>query len=133
MQHEEHTIEEGQQTPAPDPHQNETQVMPDPLKEPESHRSMTPIIIGAIVVLLAILGGLYYWGTMMKGGMDDGPTPEEIMNEPDQQAQELGQVSNSDDVSDIERDLDTTDLDSIDSDLSSIEADLEAEMSAEAR
>ncbi|MEN9920779.1 MAG: hypothetical protein RL538_672 [Candidatus Parcubacteria bacterium] len=114
----------------------------EPMKLPEQHayepESVTngPILILLVALLLAVLGGMFYWFSML--GKDSPvivptvlrPTAEQN-NEPESttaeaQAEAYGVVSTSDEVPAIEADIEGTNLDSLDAELDAIEAELDA-------
>ena len=87
------------------------------------------VIIGAlVVVVLILLCALYLWGSML-GDEPEAFTPPQN-NEPetpraDADIQILRTWSGSDDLSAIDADLNSTDLDSLDKEMPLIERDLE--------
>lgn len=103
--------------------------------EPESITN-GPILILLVALLLAVLGGMFYWFTMLdKGGITISPTSlrptTEQNNEPESTTAEArteayGVVSTSDEIPAIEADVEGTNLDSLDSELDAIEAELDA-------
>jgi flagellar basal body-associated protein FliL len=107
---------------------------PTPI-EPESVTN-GPILILLVVLLLSVLGGMYYWFTVVRTN-----TPVTIPtslrpsaaqnNEPEStnaeaQAEAMGVVSTSDEIPAIEADVESTNLDSLDSELNAIEAEIDA-------
>lgn len=104
--------------------------------EPEQRSSVTLLVLGVLVVLLAlILVGLYLWSTMLQ---NETPPPSEPAtrptakenNEPESNnaeadVQALETMSTSDELSAIEADIESTDLDDIDAEMNQIEAELE--------
>ncbi|MBP6924117.1 MAG: hypothetical protein KBC62_02490 [Candidatus Pacebacteria bacterium] len=109
--------------------------------EPESVTN-GPILILLIALLLAVLGGMFYWFSMLdKGGVVISPTSlrptAEENNEPESTTAEArteayGVVSTSDEIPAIEADVEGTNLDSLDGELDAIEAELDAALKAEA-
>jgi len=115
----------------------------EPMKLPEQHLSYEPesvtngpILMLLVALLLAVLGGMFYWFSML--GKDSPiitptvlrPTKEQN-NEPESttaeaQAEAYGVVSTSDEVPAIEADIEGTNLDSLDAELDAIEAELDA-------
>jgi hypothetical protein len=96
-------------------------------------------IVLLLLALLAILGGLIYWYYLGQNLAELTPTPTraplERNNEPETptataQTDSFGAMSNSDEISTIEADIEGTSLDSLESELGQIEAILE-EASAE--
>jgi flagellar basal body-associated protein FliL len=95
-----------------------------------------PILILLIVLLLAVLAGMFYWFTMLD---KDTPvvTPTSLRptaaenNEPESttaeaQVEALGVVSTSDEIPAIEADVESTNLDTLESELNAIEAEIDA-------
>jgi hypothetical protein len=109
--------------------------------EPESVTN-GPILILLIALLLAVLGGMFYWFTMLgKDGVVISPTSlrptAEQNNEPESttaeaHAEAYGVVSTSDEIPAIEADVEGTNLDSLDSELDAIEAELDAALEEDA-
>ncbi len=107
------------------------------LTEPVHTESIAngPILVLLVVLLLAILGGMYRWFILLD---NDVPTISAGLrpsasenNEPESttaeaRAEAMGVVSNSTEIQVIESDIESTDLDSLESELDSIEAELDA-------
>ncbi len=100
-----------------------------------------PIVVLLGVILLAILGGLYYWYytvmsiEIIEPTVLSRPTVEEN-NEPESTTAEartstMNIVSTSDEIDAIEADIQSTNLNDLDSELNAIDAELEAALSAE--
>jgi hypothetical protein len=91
------------------------------------HKSTGPIIGIAIIIVIIIFGGLYYWGAQLTGkdGSEETekPTAEEIESAEDTAVSELETQSNSDEISAIEEDLNATDLEGLDAELENIDAE----------
>jgi len=84
------------------------------MSAPES-TSGTGAIVGAIiVVIILVVGGLYFWGKQLSTDTDTT----------DPQLEALQNTSASDEVADIEADISTTELDNLDAELGDIEAEL---------
>ena len=99
----------------------------------EKHHSHVGPILGILVIILVlILTGLFIWGGMLRNEMD--ATPEEpiiINNEPETPRAEADQqiletLSPSDEVTSIEADINSTNLDSFDSDMNTMDAEMNA-------
>lgn len=99
-----------------------------------------PILILLVVLLLAILGGMYRWFVILNNDMPSisaGLRPSALENnEPESTTAEarveaMGIVSNSDEIPAIEADIESTDLSSIESELDAIEAELDAALEEE--
>ena len=94
----------------------------DPRGEPKS--SVGPIVGIVIIIIVLVIGGLYFWGQKLS---TDDPDPE--FSTSDSQTEELADTSDSDAVDDIDADLDAVgdeDLDALDAELGDIDAELEA-------
>src|SRR3989344_3916136 len=87
--------------------------------EPEE-KSVGPIVGSIIVIVIIILGGLYFSGAKLAKYTQ---TPEEILGDTTV-TEELRSQSASDEVVDIEADLEASDFSDIDTDLSDIESQL---------
>ena len=79
-----------------------------------------PIIGIIIIIAVLVLGALYYWGTRL----NPGTNADEIANMPDQTLDNLMQTDASDGLTSIDSDLNSTDLNNLDSELSDIESEL---------
>lgn len=91
----------------------------EPMGEPEK-KSAGPVFGIIIIVVLLILAGFYFWGTL-----DDSMSPAEIAAEADTALESLETQSTSDEISDIEADLDATSLDDLDQELGDIDLELD--------
>jgi hypothetical protein len=99
-----------------------------------------PILILLVVLLIAILGGMYRWFVILNNDVPTinaglRPTAAEN-NEPESTTAEarveaMGIVSSSDEIPAIEADIESTDLDSMESELDAIEAELDAALQEE--
>ena len=87
--------------------------------EPEK-KSAGPVFGIVIIVVLLILAGFYFWGTL-----NDSMSPAEIAAEADTALESLETQSTSDEISDIEADLDATSLDDLDQELGDIDLELD--------
>jgi hypothetical protein len=87
-------------------------------------KKQTGSIIGSIIVIIVIIiGGLYFWGTKAVAPTDEAQTPPAdpiTMPEQDPIGDALRNTSTSDELGDIEADLNTTDIDSIDAEADQI-------------
>ena len=100
---------------------------PQPTPEPnmntgggDEKKSMGPVVGIIIIIILIVLGGWYYWSTQIQGEM----TPEEIIAGEDVALLDLQEQGTSDEVADIEADLDATDLEGLDAELEQIDNEL---------
>ncbi|MCA9355550.1 hypothetical protein KC865_03300 [Candidatus Kaiserbacteria bacterium] len=114
---------------------------PAPEEEESTGVINGPLLFGLAVLLIAILGGMYYWFASLTVSNEeempviDRPTAEEN-NEPESttaeaQVETLQAVSTSDEIEAIEADLEATNLDSLDAELNAIDAEIEAALSTE--
>jgi hypothetical protein len=105
----------------------------------ESTVVSSPILITLTVLLVIILGGMYYWFNTINSEVPvitpdiERPTAAEN-NEPESttaeaQVETMQTTSTSDEIEAIEADLEATNLDSLDSELQAIDAEFEAEVS----
>lgn len=126
-------MEHNEQVVSEPPQNTQNQSQQSPQSTPQStKKSSTPLIVGSIIVIIALaLGGLYVWGTTLKEMLNEeekaGPSADEILGQPDQQREELEMMHSSDTATDIESDLDSTDLNDLDAEIDSIEAELQTE------
>lgn len=91
----------------------------------EAKKSLGPVVGAVIVVLVIIVGGLYFWGTQLNKEQGDAEiTAEEITAQADPALDALEQQGTSDEIADIEADLTATDLDGLDAELEQIENEL---------
>jgi len=98
-----------------------------------------PIILLLFIILVAILGGLYYWYSIVKSTpiiqpTNNRPTAEQN-NEPESinaeaQTQALDVVSTSDELDTIEADVSSTNLDNLDAELNALDAELTGALDA---
>ena len=105
-----------------------------PVLEPESIAN-GPILLLLIVLLLAILGGMYRWFVILEREIPTFPSSlrptAALNNEPESttaeaQVEAYGVVSTSDEIPAIEADIEGTNLDSLEGELDAIEAELDA-------
>ncbi len=126
----------------------------DELKVPESSRlrkaaftpiektRFAPMILGTLIVLLLlVLGGLYYWHSIITQApivtSVSGRPTEEQNQEPESetaraQEQALEVMSTSDELYAIEADIEGTNLETLESELNAIDAELNAALEAKA-
>ncbi|MDP2705154.1 MAG: hypothetical protein Q8O71_01995 [bacterium] len=94
--------------------------MQNPLPNKPVASSVGPLVGIIIVVIIIVLGGMYFWGQRVdRSGIDP-------MLENDAMTQSLENQSSSDDLTAIEADIDNTDLENLDAELNQINSDLEA-------
>ncbi len=100
---------------------------------PASHTHLGPILAVIVVLLVLIAGGLYLWGGALE---QERVLQQEISipnNEPETPRAEvdtqiLETLSPSDDLSAIEADITSTNLDSLETDLIAIDAEVDASL-----
>lgn len=97
----------------------------------EHHSHLAPILGVLLIVLVLILGGLYLWGATLTREQQIEESLDIPNNEPETpraeaDAQILETVSSSDSLDAIEADIESTNLDSLDTELTSMEAELNA-------
>ncbi len=91
---------------------------------PEKKLQMGPIIGSVIVVILLILGGLYFIGKRIGENETPAPLPQVILDTPDSALEALGEQNTSDEINSIQSDLDATPIDELDAELGNIEVEL---------
>ncbi|MDP3989427.1 MAG: hypothetical protein Q8P93_04295 [bacterium] len=84
-----------------------------------------PLIGIIIIVLILVLGGIYYAGKTQPAEQA-GPTADEIRTQDDPYASQLSTQGSSDETAAIEADLEASNFDDLDAELSEIDAELEA-------
>ena len=110
--------------------------------EPSAPRIVNgPLLIGLTILLILILGGMYYWFSTLTTETTPAPSAPAVErptaaenNEPESTTAEaevetMQALSPSDELSAIEADLEATNLETLDAELEAIEAELEAAMS----
>lgn len=95
------------------------------VQEKDEKKSVGPIIGIAIILVIIIFGGLYYWGDQINNQEERANiTPEEIIEQEDTSLKALEVQSSSDEIVDIEADLDLTDLEGLGKELGDIDVEL---------
>lgn len=99
----------------------------------ESHHAHVGPILGILVIILIIiLGGLYLWGSMLSESENEARVERTIPNnEPETpranaDEQIFDTMSSSDELDAIRADLESTNLDTLDTEMSQIEIEMEA-------
>lgn len=87
-------------------------------------KSVGPVVGSIIIVLVIVLGGLYFWGSRLN--REETLSGDDIRNSSDAALGQLVRQSNSDDLSAIEADAKATNLDGLDSEVNKIEKELQA-------
>ncbi|MBI1975545.1 MAG: hypothetical protein HYS59_00910 [Candidatus Vogelbacteria bacterium] len=88
----------------------------------EQQQGVGPLFGIIIIVLVLVLGGLYYAGSRPSG--QSAQTAEEILAQDDASLENLLVQQSSDGVASIEADLSATDLDGLDAEIGAIESEL---------
>jgi len=96
---------------------------------PEEKTHVGPLIGIIIIVVVIVLGGLYFWGQRVNNmapqeNMADSMTAEKVAAQPDEELNALETQGTSDTIADIEADTNATNLDGLDAEAGSIEAEL---------
>ena len=106
------------------PTQNENTPQESQPGKPEEgeKKPMGPIVGVIIIVIVLVFGGIYFWGA--KISKESAITAEEITAQEDPALIKLQEQSTSDEIADIEADLDATDLEGLDAELEQIDQDL---------
>ncbi|MEK7652547.1 MAG: hypothetical protein AAB334_01200 [Patescibacteria group bacterium] len=105
----------------------ETPVVDEHVPEIEAPQTKsTGAIIGSIIIILVlIIGGLYFWGKqIVEKETQASITPEQILSETDTALDSLKTQGSSNKVSDIEMDLNATGLNNLDKELQNIDTEL---------
>lgn len=137
-------MDENNTTPQAPDFSNEEMKMPETAMAKMQAQKETSVINGPLLAILAvllvlILGGMYYWFMTLNETTVPAETirpSAEENNEPESttaeaQAETMQAVSTSDEISAIEADLEATDLDSLDAEMQAIDAELDAETTAQ--
>lgn len=105
-------MREGQEQQAPEmPHEE----MPNTLQDNAPDKKSSGPLIGIIIIIVVLLvGGLYFWMTKI------ATIPEETGTDTEAVVEQLSTQSASDEISAIEADLDATDLENLDAELDSL-------------
>ena len=86
------------------------------------NRPAGPVIGAVIIILILVVGALYFWGAKLN--KEANQTPEDILSAEDQTLNQLQTQSTSTEIGDIETDLNATDLNNLDADLQNIDKEL---------
>lgn len=93
-----------------------------PMSEPKKSKTAWGPLIGLIIILILIIAGsFYFFRSEQQANNPENTSADNIENE----LMELQTQSQSDEVSDIEADLEATNLDNIDAEISMIEDEIE--------
>lgn len=94
-------------------------------EERNEKKSIGPIIGMVIILVIIIFGGLYYWGGQIKNQKEqENVTSEEILEQKDPALEALEIQNSSNEIKDIEVDLDLTNLEGLDKELENIDAEI---------
>ena len=98
-----------------------------PQTNEERSKSIGSIIGLAIIIVILIFGGLYYWGAQINKQQTqeqlDNTTAEMIENQLDTALEQLQAQNESDEIADIEVDLNDTALEGLDQELENIDVE----------
>lgn len=93
---------------------------------PKKEGGIGPVIGIIIIIILLGLGGVYYFTTGVNQIQNDGTIQEDSLS-PEEEAAALLEQSASTDLSDIEADLEATDLSGLDSASTDFDLELQAQ------
>ena len=96
---------------------------PNANNQSSENKPTGPIIGAVIIILVLIVGALYFWGAKLN--KEDNKTPEDILSAEDQTLNQLETQSTSTEINAIENDLNATVLNGLDADLQSIDKELQ--------
>jgi len=98
------------------------ETVPSTLQDNASEQSSSGPLAGiAIIIIVLIAGGIYFWSiTVDKNGKVDQLPTIQSGGETDAIVNQLNTQGTSDEVTDIEADLNTTDLENLDSELNDL-------------
>ncbi|HEY4487109.1 MAG TPA: hypothetical protein VJB70_05295 [Candidatus Paceibacterota bacterium] len=88
-----------------------------------NQNSIGPIAGVVLVIAILAIGGFYFFGKELSQ-RTEAPSAEEILSAPDQALQNLQTQGTSDEVTAIEADLTSTNLENLDAELNTIETEL---------
>jgi len=98
-----------------------------PQTNEKQSKSIGSIIGLAIIIVILIFGGLYYWGAQINKQQTqeqlDNTTAEMIENQLDTALEQLQAQNESDEIADIEVDLNDTALEGLDQELENIDVE----------
>jgi hypothetical protein len=106
---------------------NPSNIIPQMEERASKPSSVGPFVGIIIVILVIVLGGLYFWGQRLDKSSNEPVIPEDTMTgspAEDDSIEMLETQGLSDEISDIEGDLNTTNLDNLDQGLQQIESEL---------
>lgn len=105
-----------QEVPAQETPQEE---IPNTLQSDAPEKSTSGPLIGvAIIIIVLVAGGIYFWSTTVERDNEEYEfTTVQLKEDTDTIVNKLSTQGTSDEIADIEADLDTTELDNLDSEL----------------
>ena len=92
-----------------------------PTEGGSSKKPAGPFVGIIIIVLVLVLGGLYFWSKQVP---QEVPSAETILNAPDEILNSLEVLGTSDEFDVIESDLNATELENLDAEVQDIESEL---------
>jgi len=101
------------------PQETQQEEIPNTLQSEAPEKSTSGPLIGvAIIIIVLIAGGIYFWSTAVNQDEDGDQLPTiQSGEETDAIVSRLESQGTSDEIADIEADLNTTELDNLDSEL----------------
>ncbi len=82
------------------------------------------LIMAVLAVVVVVLALVYMWGISAEKAKAPSDIQNSILPTPPEDVPQADQVSTSDEIVDIEKDINSTDIDNIDAELDQIESDL---------
>lgn len=98
-----------------------------PAEMPKEEKSMGALIGSIIVVAVIVIGGIYFWMTRSSESTAPVTTETSPLGQtvtPDKEIAALQNQGTSDEISDIEKDLNATNFDNLDAGMGDIDAQL---------
>jgi len=88
-------------------------------------KSMGAVIGSIIIIVILVVGGLYLWGKqIVQKEAQEATTADKILAEPDPIIDSFKKQGASDKVSDIEKDINSTELNNLDKEIQNINTEL---------
>ncbi len=92
------------------------------VEDTQKDSTVGPLIGSVIVILVIIIGGLYFWGTLISSKKVQLESEQKQADQIEaQQIEDAAKQSGSDDVNSIDADIRSTDIDSLDSGVNDID------------
>jgi uncharacterized protein HemX len=83
-----------------------------------------PMIGSIVIILIVIIGGLYFWGSLITEKKSEIQTEDALQEQSETlEVEQTAKQSASDDTSSIEADLEATNVDSLDSGIEDIDSE----------